>query len=301
MNIWRINIKTDAIPGVNPHTFCIQNQILGVGWPVNQDSPLDKDAYYNLGVVRYYNQGDKGWWPAINAVLYRMQSNDLCWTRDRDGNYYIGRIDGEWEYRSEPNYIEADVVNIRPCKWFEIGGVDSVPGKVLNSFRAGRTVQAMDDKHDKTVSFYSKLKYNELSGGNAYNLPSDNELNLFDLIWPEDCEDIVGIYLQEKLGYRLIPSTCKNDTLKTEFVLKNTAGRTAYVQVKQNVSLNINDYAQNLGHLCDWYLFTTNGEYYGGEHAHVHCLNPEDMRNFTLNYRNLMSGRVQTFIAYILG
>ena len=120
-------------------------------------------------------------------------------------------------------------------------------------------------------------------------------------ISPEDCEDIVGIYLQEKLGYRLIPSTCKNDTLKTEFVLKNTAGRTAYVQVKQNVSLNIDDYAQNLGHLCDWYLFTTNDEYYGGEHAHVHCLNPEEIRNFAFNNRNLMSGRVQTFIEYILG
>ena len=136
MKIWRINIKTDAIPGVDPHTFCIQNQILGVGWPVNQEAPLDMDTYYNLGEEMYYQNGDNGWWPAINAIQYRMEINDLCWTRDRDGNYYIGRIYGEWEYRSEPEYIEADVVNIRPCKWFETGGVDSVPGKVLNSFRA---------------------------------------------------------------------------------------------------------------------------------------------------------------------
>ncbi len=150
-----------------------------------------------MGKDRYYNppngQQDKGWWPAINAVLYRMQPNDLCWTRDRDGNYYIDRIDGEWEYRSEPEYIEADVVNTRPCTWFEIGGVDSVPGKALNSFRADSTVQAVNGE---TVRFYSKLVYNSPSKENVYDMPPSGEnLDLFDLIASEDCEDIVGTLL----------------------------------------------------------------------------------------------------------
>ena len=47
------------------------------------------DTYYNLGEEMYYQNGDNGWWPAINAIQYRMEINDLCWTRDRDGNYYI--------------------------------------------------------------------------------------------------------------------------------------------------------------------------------------------------------------------
>ena len=241
--IWRLNIKPDAAKGVDPRMFCIERNILGIGWPVvspvDADTPRDWDAYYNLGMEQYYNEDDKGWWPAVNAIHNRMKIDDLCWTRDWDGNYYLGRIEGDWEYRSTTDYRDADIVNVRPCTWFPTGGVDSVPGKVLNSFRAGRTVQAVDDE---TVSFYSRLRYNRLSKEAAYDLPGDLKRDLFALIWPEDCEDIVGIYLQEKHGYRLIPSSCKLCTDKTEFILKTAEGKQAYVQVKQgNVDLNADE------------------------------------------------------------
>lgn len=88
--------------------------------------------------------------------------------------------------------------------------------------------------------------------------------------------------------------------MNTEFVLKNIVGGKAHVQVKQGyVDLNRDYYAQIHGESCDWYLFTTNGEYYGGEHVHVHCLSPDDMKNFALDNRHLMSSRVQIFIDYV--
>ena len=205
-----------------------------------------------MGEKKYYKSGDKGWWPAINAIQYRMEINDLCWTRDWDGNYYIGKILGEWEYLSTKDYIDADIVNVRPCNWVRTGGVDSVPGKVLNSFRAPRTVQAVDDN---TVEFYSKLIYSKLNGENAHCWPSDRKLNLFSLISPEDCEDIVGIYIQEKFGFRLIPSSCRHDTVKTEFVLKNVEGERAYVQVKQGVALNVNDFKCGPRDSCECFFF----------------------------------------------
>lgn len=93
--IWRLNIKTDADEGVDPRMFCIDRNILGIGWPV--DSPVDADT-----------------------PLERVQAVD-----------------------------------------------------------------------DQTVSFYSRLKYNRLSKEAAYNLPGDVKRDLFALIWPEDCEDIV--------------------------------------------------------------------------------------------------------------
>ena len=293
--IWRLNIKTDAEEGVDPRAFCIDRNILGIGWQV-ADSPLNRDAYYALGLREYYENGDKGWWPAVNAILYKMNMYDLCWTRDRHGNYYIGRIEGGWEYRSTIDYRDADVVNVRPCRWFQTGGLDSVPGKVLNSFRARRAVQAV---HSDTSSFYSKLKYNQLSKEDAYRLPSDVKPDLFDLISPEDCEDIVGIYLQEKHGYRLIPSSCRLDTFKTEFVLKTTDGKQAYAQVKQgNVDLDMDEFKHDPSNPCEWYLFTTNGRYTGTRHAHLHCIKPDDMRGFALANPELMSNRVQTFIDF---
>ena len=164
MNIWRMNIKTDAEEGIDPSKFCIRRNILGVGWQVNEDVLIDWDAYYAEGKKKYYEKGDRGWWPAVNAIRNRMAFDDLCWTRDGDGNYYIGKIVGEWKYCSDVDFRRADVVNVRPCKWFPTGGVDSVPGKVLNSFRAPRTVQAV---YDETVSFYSKFIYNKLSEKDA--------------------------------------------------------------------------------------------------------------------------------------
>ena len=79
--------------------------------------------------------------------------------------------------------------------------MDSVPGKVLNSFRAGRTVQAV---HDETVLLYSKRLFNS-NGEALYDLSHDvkGELDLFALASPEDCEDIVAIYLAG--GVRILP------------------------------------------------------------------------------------------------
>ena len=293
--IWRLNIKTDAEEGVDPRTFCIDRNILGIGWPVDSDTPLDWDAYYALGTEEYYEKGDKGWWPAVNAIHNRMATGDLCWTRDWDGNYYIGRVAGDWEYRSTDDYRKADIVNVRPCEWFQTGAVDSAPGKVVNSFRAPRTVQVVDDE---TSSFYSKLKYNQLNKEDAYGLPSDVKRNLFALISSEDCEDIVGIYLQEKHDYRLIPSSCKRDTLKTEFVLKTAQGK-AHVQVKQgDADLDMGEFKHDSSNPCEWFLFTTNGRYVGTGHDHLHCIEPNDMRDFALANRELMSNRVQTFIDF---
>lgn len=291
--IWRLNIKPDAQKDVDPRNFCFERNILGVGWQVDADSPLTKEIYCHLGRKKYLEKnGDKGWWPAVNAVLNRMKRDALCWTRDLDGNYYIGRITGDWEYRSDLEYRNADIVNVRPCRWFQTGGVDSVPGKVLNSFRPSRTVQAV---HNNTSNFYSKLKYNELSGEDVYPLSGGEEPDLFSLISPEDCEDIVGIYLQEQHGYRLIPSSCKHDTVKTEFVLKKAEGKPAYVQVKQGVDLNMDEFKDNS---VAWFLFATNGRYIGTGDEHVHCLAPDTMRDFALDNRELMSNRVRTFIDF---
>ena len=108
-----------------------------------------------------------------------------------NGEYHIGRVEGPWEYRNTRENRDADVVNVRACQWVPVGTADAVPGKVLNSFRASRTLQAVDDD---TVRFYSKLAFNSAGGEPRYDLLGENrELNLFALISPEDCEDIVGI------------------------------------------------------------------------------------------------------------
>lgn len=291
--VWRLNIKTAASHGIDPRRFCIDRQILGVGWPVDYEGEVDWDTYYKLAEELYYNQGYNGWWPALNAIKNRMQLDDLCWTRDWDGVYYLGRIVSDWIYRADQAHRDADVINFRSCVWKKVGQVDAVPGKVLNSFIPPRTLQAVDDE---SVRLYSQFLYNSLQGNQYYELPVV-PLDIFSLISAEDCEDLVGIFLQEK-GYLIVPSSCRADTAAYEFVLKhNTSGNTAVAQVKQGCEdLVIAKYTALPSKV---YLFTTHGSYIGEEVDNVQCISPDELRNFAFAKRNMMSDRIKTWIAII--
>ena len=299
-NIWRLNIKTDAQEGINPHGFCIEGNIMGVGWPVETDEQdLDWESYCELGEEEYYRNNDRGWWPAVNALHNRMNILDLCWTRNSDGIYYLGRITGDWEYENTHENREADVVNVRDCEWYEVGLVDSVPGKVVNSFIQPRTAQQVNGD---SVNLYSRYLYNQLCTEPLYDLAGEHgDVDLFTLISAEDCEDVVGIYLQEE-GYRLIPSSCKSSTSRYEFVLKNReTGRRAVVQVKQGqIDLNREEYGDAFEG-DDVFLFTTHGNYVGAERANAHCLGPGEMRDFVLANRGVLSERLNRWIDFLRG
>ena len=300
INIWRLHIKTAAEAGVDPHNFCIEKNILGVGWQVETaKNPLSWDCYYKLGKEGYEEEGDKGWKAAVNALHDGMKCGALCWSRNSDGIYYLGRIKGDWIYNNTDEYIRADVVNVRDCEWHKVGLVDSVPGKVVNSFIPSRTVQMV---HENSVNLYSRYLYNKLCTESFYDLSEEpGDVDLFTLISAEDCEDIVGIYLQEK-GYRLIPSSCKSSTAGYEFVLKNReTGRRAVVQVKQGQpELNREEYGDAFGR-DEVFLFSTQGNYTGAERANVHCLTPEKMRGFVLANREVLSDRLNQWIDFYEG
>jgi hypothetical protein len=97
MTLWRLNVKTSAKDGFDPRRFCLEKNLAGAGWGVeheNGHSPNDFDHYLKLGQAQYADKGDNGWWPAVNAIGNRMTDGDFCWTRDWNGVYYLGRIDG---------------------------------------------------------------------------------------------------------------------------------------------------------------------------------------------------------------
>ena len=82
MNVWRLNINTDAKHGIDARRFCIDRNILGLGWPIEANGPVDWAIYEKKATETYYNDGDRGWWPAVNAIRNRMTEGNLCWTRD---------------------------------------------------------------------------------------------------------------------------------------------------------------------------------------------------------------------------
>ena len=286
--LWRINIKPDAKEACEPAKFCINKNILAVGWPIDT-IPKNFNEYWNIGKETY---GYRSWTTAINAIR-DMENNDLCWTRDEDANYYLGRITSDWFYKDEEEYEKNDCHNLRGCKWYRAGNVDSIPGHIVNTLARG-TVSRV---HGGNLLLYSKYSFNELSHTNTYSIdrPLDDTADaFFSLIQWDDCEDLLAIYLQKK-GYILYPSTCKLGTKKFEFILMDpeTKDRIATQVKNSGEELNINDYKNFEGRV---YLFSSKENYIGEETDNVICLNSKELYNFCMQNQMIMSPKLKHWI-----
>ena len=289
--VWRLNIKPDADEEIDPRLFCINQGILGIGWSVGSTTGLGSAEYIRRGKKKYLQKGDKGWWPAVNAIINRMEIGDLCWTRDRFGIYYLGRLISDWRYAATSAHLSADVVNIRDCEWYKIGTADHVPGKVLSSFIPARTVQRI---WSDTIAIYSKHLFNVRSNRNQYTDIRIQDPDLFSLLSAFDCEDLLGLYLQDK-GVVIYPSSCKVDTMGYEFVGRNiTSQRKIVAQVKTGMTpIVLNDYRyRNI----DTYLFAVSEHYIGRKTNNQYCISRDEMEHFIYKNKELLPDSIQEWI-----
>lgn len=266
---------------------------MGVGWPINTDSKkVEWKEYYEKAKKKYKVDGsDKGWWRALNALKNRVKADDLCWTRDLNGIYYLGRVqDDSWFYSTYQLNIKADIVNYRKCHWMKVGEIDSVPGQIVNRFIRGGTLERIKGA---TMREFSKFLYNYLSDSEEYQI-KQVEPDFFSLIHSDDCEDIIGLFLQAK-GYHIIPSSCKKSTVNYEFVLKHKEdGHKSVVQVKKgHVDLNIGDYGALNSKV---YLFTTDGSYTGNPTSNVAVIDKKEVQSFVNDNFNVLPDKIQTWI-----
>jgi hypothetical protein len=67
----------------------------------------------------------------------------FAWTRDVDGAYLLGRLDGPYRYDASGPARAADLVHVRPCRWLPAPvDVARVPAAVVTAFgRGGRNLQ----------------------------------------------------------------------------------------------------------------------------------------------------------------
>lgn len=289
--LWRIHLKTDNHAGSDPVKYCRDTDVVGMGWQIDGglSDPEAWDEYSRLATSKYGTMPHN-----VTRFAREMQNNDLCWMRTTTGKYYLGRIVGGWKYAGDSG---ADVCNIRPCEWVEVGELTKVPGKVLNSFRSPMTLQKVADV---AALEYSLDVFNRLNKKSfRYELPQQSSRekagDLFSLLSPGDCEDIVALFLQDR-GYLIFPSTAKPDTKKWEFELRHRdTKRLALVQVKQGSSatLDPNEYAAENE---DVFLFQTSGKYPGTTASNVTCLKPDELKKFCLDHVDLMREPVQAWI-----
>jgi hypothetical protein len=91
-----------------------------------------------------------------------VADGSFVWTRDTDGLFWLGRIDGPYFYDTDDAAAAVDLVHVRECRWLSTPLLEpQVPPAVVATFRrGGRNFQ---QTHDATVGAESERIWGELS------------------------------------------------------------------------------------------------------------------------------------------
>ena len=296
MTLFRIHIrpKIGANKQRKAFQYCLNHRMLGMGWSVEETgkSRLSWDEYI---VAAEKNPEYKN----VQSVRYlhrEVKENDLIWTRDTIGRYYLARVISPWEYLANEESLQVDIVNFCRCEKILRIPVDAVPGKIVASFRPGRTIQAI--RNPPTMITYSQLLWNDISGTNQYAPQFPEDPDIYTFLDDIETENAVAIYLQ-KHGWLYLPASRQPDTMGYEYILINrdTFDR-AVVQVKtgDTTQLNRDDFS-GFGERV--FLFQSYGNYTGAEHGHVECIAPDVLCTFLFNKRDILPQSIKRWVDYL--
>lgn len=264
-HVTRINLKTDCEDRKALIDFCLKgdNQFLVIGWSYIYKERNDIKDYRSF----YYAVKDNV--SRINHafnVFWYAAEDDLFWTRDLDGNYWICRVTGA----AEIMYNDAmDIGAVLPVVAFKAGM--QVPGQIKASFNRPRGGIA-EDIYDEIIVEYSKHVYNTLSNTARYSCKKMKG-HILDNLPDFDLEELVIAYLQLEKNYYVLSNSIanKSTTIKVECELigrdKNKKEK-AVVQVKGGKTKRINalDYKS---YVDDGYMVY----FYAPEIENADCLN----------------------------
>lgn len=260
--------------------FALTEGWVGSGWGLNGTEYADRiadgcsDLQRYLDLAAYQFPNDESLAKAAQAIALDMAIGDICWTYDPDnGEYWCGKVTGAFAYRQGGKFDEFDLHLLRPCRWVLAGTADAIPGAVRRGF-AGRfgTITRLVTDRDRIIN---AARY-ALGESNVQTFG-----DLFDAASPEDLEDLVALYLQDR-GWRLLPSTSKTSMASYEFVMvERASGRRAGVQVKSG---NISHLEQAVAADFDTFFMFLAGpapRITGSDR--VKLIDREELRQFALN------------------
>ena len=210
--VTRINLKTATDQREKLIDFCLhgKNQFLAIGWSCVDFESDDYSAFYDT-VVEYVHGQNRRLNPALK-IFKETRVNDLFWTRDLNGAYWICRVKNHAKaYLNK----DLDIGAILPVEAYKFG--IEVPGQIKASFNRARggIVQRLQYP---TITEYSKFVFNKLSGKNYYDINLSIANNVIENLPDFELEELVISYLQIVKGYYLLSNSIanKSTTVKIE-------------------------------------------------------------------------------------
>lgn len=197
---------------------------VGMGWGLG-DGPRPKLTWPQYTQARL--ESGEGVDSSVQD-LHDMPRGSLIWTRRLDSSYWLGEVTGPWEYHGDEPAEALDLWNVRRCRWWRVGTEDSVPGKIVNNFRASKTLNGVSDQRALEYSF---RVHAQLTGASLKTEPLSPRDVIEIYLGAFDLEDLVGVYLQDQCN--LVLTSRAAATQGYEYVLRDRdTGRRAVVSVK---------------------------------------------------------------------
>lgn len=218
--VTRINLKTDTNNREDLIKFCLygknnkEKQCLAIGWSYiseDLDPASDSyDTYYSKTKANVHENGKR-----LNSALNifkNAKKNDLFWTRDLNGIYWICRVK---EVAKVYLNKKLDIGAVLPVEAYAFGL--EVPGQLKASFN--RPKGGITEKlKDINIIEYSKFVFNKLSGKNYYDINLSIANDVIANLPAFELEELVISYLQIVKGYYLLSNSIanKSTTVKIE-------------------------------------------------------------------------------------
>ena len=299
--VTRFNLKTDTKFRSDLIDLCLNGemkisdikQCLAIGWSsVNVESGQYAD-FYNA-VKLYVHSQHKKINPALN-VFSSADVNDLFWTRDMNGVYWICRVkDIAKVYLNKT----LDIGAILPVEAYAFGL--EVPGQIKASFNRPNGGITEKIKNINIIE-YSKFMFNKLSGKNYYALNLAIANNVIENLPDFELEELVISYLQIVKGYYLLSNSIanKSTTVKIECQLISrdlNNVKKAVVQVKGPKASELNPLDFKEFEDKNYYIYLygpNNGEL--KEMKNVIWITPEEIEKFYREYKAILPESITQF------
>ena len=257
MHVTRINLKTDKDMKKREGliNFCLKGEIkyVAIGWSHIYGTREIKDYrdYYDI-VKESEKRNGKRINSALNTFL-DTKADDLFWTRDLDGMYWICRAKGEAIPKCDK---ELDIGAVVPVEGYLVGL--EVPGQISGSFNRGNGGIKQSLDKEKEIVEYSKYMFNSRAGRNVYEVKKMeggllNNLSSFDL------EELVISYLQIAKGYYVLSNSIakRSTTINVECEFRSRRKeylQKAVVQVKSSRYSGVLDALSFKQYINDGYI-----------------------------------------------
>lgn len=293
--VTRINLKTATDQRKELIDFCLndKNQCLAIGWSCVDFESDDFSAFYNT-VVEYVHGQKRRLNPALN-IFKEACVNDLFWTRDLNGEYWICRVK-----KPAKAYLnrELDIGAILPVEAYKFGL--EVPGQIKASFNRARggIVQRLQYP---AITEYSKFVFNKLSGEDYYNINLSIANDVIENLPDFELEELVISYLQIVKGYYLLSNSIanKSTTVKIECQLISrdvNNVKKAVVQVKGPKANELNASEFKAFEDEDYYIYLyAPGVKKLEEMRNVIQITTEELQEFYREYKAILPESITQF------